>query len=108
MKPTRRVRSLAAFVSIIALACLLVMSWLPVAKSIKVHIVDVVPASLSNITVAVRTESGETKTFKASDWRLVMNLHMLEPVTIEADDQGNVKSLTGEWQTKLKEILKLK
>jgi hypothetical protein len=29
-------------------------------------------------------------------------------VTIEVDDQGNVKSITGEWQTKLKEILKLK
>ena len=108
MKSTRRVMSSVAIVAIIAFVCLLALPSLAVARTIKGHIVDVVPESLSNITVAVRTEGGETKTFKASDWRLVTNLHMLEPVTIEADDQGNVKSLTGEWQTKLKEILKLK
>jgi hypothetical protein len=108
MKSTRRVMSSTAIVAIIALMCLFIMPSLAVAKTIKGHIVDVVAENIGNITVTVRTDAGDTKTFKASDWRLTANLHFNEPVTIEVDDQGNVKSITGEWQTKLKEILKLK
>jgi len=100
--------SSAAIVSIIAFICLLALPSLAVTRTIKGHIVDVVAENIGNITVTVRTDAGDTKTFKASDWRLTANLHFNEPVTIEVDDQGNVKSITGEWQTKLKEILKLK
>ncbi len=108
MKSTRRVMSSAAIVAIIAFVFLLALPSLAVARTIKGHIVDVVAENIGNITVTVRTDAGDTKTFKASDWRLTANLHFNEPVTIEVDDQGNVKSITGEWQTKLKEILKLK
>jgi len=100
--------SSAAIVAIIAFVFLLALPSLAVARTIKGHIVDVVAENIGNITVTVRTDAGDTKTFKASDWRLTANLHFNEPVTIEVDDQGNVKSITGEWQTKLKEILKLK
>jgi len=99
--------SSAAIVAIIAFVFLLALPSLAVARTIKGHIVDVVAENIGNITVTVRTDAGDTKTFKASDWRLTANLHFNEPVTIEVDDQGNVKSITGEWQTKLKEILKL-
>ncbi len=108
MKSTRRVMSSAAIVAIIAFVFLLALPSLAVARTIKGHIVDVVAENIGNITVTIRTDAGDTKTFKASDWRLTANLHFNEPVTIEVDDQGNVKSITGEWQTKLKEILKLK
>jgi len=108
MKSRRRVRSSAAIVAIIAFVFLLALPSLAVARTIKGHIVDVVAENIGNITVTIRTDAGDTKTFKASDWRLTANLHFNEPVTIEVDDQGNVKSITGEWQTKLKEILKLK
>ena len=108
MKSTRRAMSSAAIVAIIAFVFLLALPSLAVARTIKGHIVDVVAENIGNITVTVRTDAGDTKTFKASDWRLTANLHFNEPVTIEVDDQGNVKSITGEWQTKLKEILKLK
>jgi len=108
MKSTRRVMSSAAIVAIIAFVFLLALPSLAVARTIKGHIVDVVAENIGNITVTVRTDAGDTKTFKASDWRLTANLHFNEPVTIEVDDQGNVKTITGEWQTKLKEILKLK
>src|SRR5437867_1752994 len=91
-----------------ALISLLLLPAPSIAKTIKGHIVDVVAENIGNITVTVRTDAGDTKTFKASDWRLTANLHFNEPVTIEVDDQGNVKSITGEWQTKLKEILKLR
>jgi len=100
--------SSAAIVAIIAFVFLLALPSLAVARTIKGHIVDVVAENIGNITVTVRTDAGDTKTFKASDWRLTANLHFNEPVTIEVDDQGNVKTITGEWQTKLKEILKLK
>src|SRR5713101_3160293 len=108
MKSTRRVMSSAAIVAIIAFVFLLALPSLAVARTSKGHIVDVVAENIGNITVTIRTDAGDTKTFKASDWRLTANLHFNEPVTIEVDDQGNVKSITGEWQTKLKEILKLK
>ncbi len=108
MKSTRRVMSSAAIVAIIAFVYLLALPSLAVARTIKGHIVDVVAENIGNITVTIRTDAGDTKTFKAPDWRLTANLHFNEPVTIEVDDQGNVKSITGEWQTKLKEILKLK
>ena len=108
MKSTRRVMSSAAIVAIIAFVSLLALPSLAVARTIKGHIVDVVAENIGNITVTIRTDAGDTKTFKASDWRLTANLHFNEPVTIEVDDQGNVKSITGEWQTKLREILKLK
>jgi len=100
--------SSAAIVAIIAFVSLLALPSLAVARTIKGHIVDVVAENIGNITVTIRTDAGDTKTFKASDWRLTANLHFNEPVTIEVDDQGNVKSITGEWQTKLREILKLK
>jgi hypothetical protein len=102
MKSIKHVMLSAALVGLLALPSL------AVARTIKGHIVDVVAENIGNITVTIRTDAGDTKTFKASDWRLTANLHFNEPVTIEVDDQGNVKSITGEWQTKLKEILKLK
>ena len=91
-----------------ALCSLVLLSDAAFARTVKGHIVDVVAENTSSITVTVRTEGGDTKTFKAPDWRLTANLHFNEPVTLEVDDQGTVKSITGEWQTKLKEILKLK
>jgi hypothetical protein len=99
---------LAACSGLMILGSLLALPAPGIAKTIKGHIVDVVAENIGNITVTIRTDAGETKTFKASDWRLTANLHFNEPVTIEADDQGNVKSITGEWQTLLKEMLKLK
>ncbi|HZC68950.1 MAG TPA: hypothetical protein VE201_10065 [Nitrospirales bacterium] len=108
MKRDRQFGLLMTCVGIMVAGSLLVVPAPSIAKTIKGHIVDVVAESISNITVTIRTESGETKTFKAPDWRLTANLEMNEPVTLEVDDQGTVKSITGEWQTKLKEILKLK
>jgi hypothetical protein len=108
MERNRRLSLVAAWVGIVVVGCLLLVPDPSIAKTIKGHIVDLVAENIGNITVTVRTETGETKTFKASDWRLTANLHFNEPVTIEVDEQGNVKSITGEWQTKLKEILKLK
>lgn len=108
MKRESRFSLLTACVGIMMFGGLLLVPTPSIAKTIKGHIVDLVAENISNITVTVRTEAGETKTFKAPDWRLTANLHFNEPVTIEVDDQGTVKSITGEWQTKLKEILKLK
>jgi hypothetical protein len=108
MKRDSRFSLLAACVGIMILGGLLLVPVPSIARTIKGHIVDVVAENIGNITVTIRTDAGDTKTFKASDWRLTANLHFNEPVTIEVDDQGNVKSITGEWQTKLKEILKLK
>jgi hypothetical protein len=108
MKRDSRFSLLAACVGIMVVGSLLLVPVPSIARTIKGHIVDVVAENIGNITVTVRTDAGDTKTFKASDWRLTANLHFNEPVTIEVDDQGNVKSITGEWQTKLKEILKLK
>src|SRR5256886_16915607 len=108
MKRESRVSLLAACSGLMILGGLLLTPAPSIAKTIKGHIVDVVAENIGNITVTVRTDSGDTKTFKAPDWRLTANLHFNEPVTIEVDEQGTVKSITGEWQTKLKEILKLK
>jgi len=108
MKRESRDSLLAACSGLMILGCLLLTPAPSIAKTIKGHIVDVVAENIGNITVTIRTDAGETKTFKAPDWRLTANLHFNEPVTIEVDDQGTVKSITGEWQTKLKEILKLK
>jgi hypothetical protein len=108
MKRESRFGLLAACSGIMILGGLLVVPAPSIAKTIKGHIVDVVAENIGNITVTIRTDAGETKTFKAPDWRLTANLHFNEPVTIEVDDQGNVKSITGEWQTLLKEMLKLK
>ena len=108
MTRNRRFSLLAACVGIVAVGSLLMVPDPSIAKTIKGHIVDVVAENIGNITVTIRTDSGDTKTFKAPDWRLTANLHFNEPVTIEVDEQGTVKSITGEWQTKLKEILKLK
>src|SRR2546425_8744088 len=69
MKSTSRVMSSAAIVAIIAFVCLLALPSLAVARTIKGHIVDVVAENIGNITVTVRTDAGDTKTFKASDWR---------------------------------------
>ncbi len=108
MKRAMQFRLLTAFWGITALCSLVLMSDAASAKTVKGHIVDLVAENIGNITVTVRTDTGDTKTFKAPDWRLTANLHFNEPVTIEVDEQGTVKSITGEWQTKLKEILKLK
>src|SRR2546427_7543760 len=108
MKRESRFSLLATFVGVIVFGGLLMVPAPSIAKTIKGHIVDVVAENIGNITVTIRADAGDTKTFKASDWRLTANLHFNEPVTVEVDDQGNVKSITGEWQTKLKEILKLK
>src|SRR6266849_4643918 len=100
MKRAMQFRLVTAFWGITALCSLVLTPDEASAKTIKGHIVDVVAENIGNITVTIRTDSGDTKTFKAPDWRLTANLHFNEPVT--------VKSITGEWQTKLKEILKLK
>jgi Tfp pilus assembly protein FimT len=107
MGPDKRMR-LVVVVAVVALGSMVVVPAPSIAKTIKGHIVDVVAENIGNITVTIRTDAGETKTFKAPDWRLTANLHFNEPVTIEVDDQGNVKSITGEWQKLLKEMLKLK
>ena len=108
MKSAGRFTLLAAVGCVTAFCSLALLADTAFARTVKGHIVDVVAENTSNITVTVRTEGGDTKTFKAPDWKLTANLHFNEPVTLEVDDQGTVKSLTGEWQTKLKEILKLK
>jgi hypothetical protein len=108
MKSAGRFTSLAAVGCVTALGSMALLSDTAFARTVKGHIVDVVAENIGNITVTIRTDAGETKTFKAPDWRMTANLHFNEPVTIEVDDQGNVKSITGEWQTKLKEMLKLK
>jgi hypothetical protein len=108
MRRKSRVGLLTACIGIMILGSVLLVPAPSIAKTIKGHIVDIVAENIGNITVTIRTDAGETKTFKAPDWRLTANLHFNEPVTIEVDDQGNVKSITGEWQTKLKEMLKLK
>ena len=108
MRSARRFTLFTVFSGIMALCSLVLMPDEASAKTIKGHIVDVVAENIGNITVTIRTDSGDTKTFKAPDWRLTANLHFNEPVTVEVDEQGTVKSITGEWQTKLKEILKLK
>jgi len=101
-------RLLTAFWGITALCSLVLMPDEASAKTIKGHIVDVVAENIGNITVTIRTDSGDTKTFKAPDWRLTANLHFNEPVTIEVDEQGTVKSITGEWQTLIREQSKIK
>src|SRR5881628_2569814 len=108
MRETKPVTLFFMALAITVITGLLVVPDPSIAKTIKGHIVDVVAENIGNITVTIRTDSGDTKTFKAPDWRLTANLHFNEPVTIEVDEQGTVKSITGEWQTKLKEILKLK
>ena len=108
MKFARRFTLLVSVGCGTALCSLVLLSDAAFARTVKGHIVDVVAENTSSITVTVRTEGGDTKTFKAPDWKLTANLHFNEPVTLEVDDQGTVKSITGEWQTKLKEILKLK
>src|SRR5438445_12115545 len=102
MKSTRRVMSSVVIVAIIAFVCLLALPSLAVARTIKGHIVDFVAENIGNMTVTVRIDAGETKTFKASDWRLTAHLHFNEPVTIEVDEEGNVKTITGEWQARVK------
>ena len=108
MRETTRVTLFLMILAITVIAGLLMVPAPSIAKTVKGHIVDLVAENIGNITVTVRTDAGDTKTFKAPDWRLTANLHFNEPVTIEVDEQGTVKSITGEWQTKLKEILKLK
>ena len=108
MRETTRVTLFLMILAITVIAGLLMVPAPSIAKTIKGHIVDLVAENIGNITVTVRTDTGDTKTFKAPDWRLTANLHFNEPVTVEVDEQGTVKSITGEWQTKLKEILKLK
>ena len=108
MKSAGRFTLLAVVGYVTALGSLVLLSDAALAKTVKGHIVDLVAENTANISVTVRTEGGDTKTFKAPDWRLTANLAMNEPVTLEVDEQGTVKSITGEWQTKLKEILKLK
>jgi hypothetical protein len=108
MRRESRVSLLTAGIGIMILGSVLLVPAPSIAKTIKGHIVDIVAENIGNITVTIRTDAGETKTFKAPDWRLTANLHFNEPVIIEVDDQGNVKSITGEWQTLLKEMLKLK
>ena len=108
MKRESRFGLLTACVGLMVVGSLLLVPAPGIAKTIKGHIVDLVAENTSNITVTVRTEGGETKTFKAPDWRMTANLVMNEPVTLEVDDQGTVKSITGEWQTILKQMLKLK
>ena len=108
MTRNSRFSLLAVWVGIMVVGSLLGMPAPGIAKTVKGHIVDLVAENIGNITVTIRTDTGDTKTFKAPDWRLTANLHFNEPVTIEVDEQGTVKSITGEWQTKLKEILRLK
>jgi len=108
MRETTRVTLFLMILAITVIAGLLMVPAPSIAKTVKGHIVDLVAENIGNITVTVRTDAGDTKTFKAPDWRLTANLHFNEPVTIEVDEQGTVKSITGEWQTKLKEILRLK
>src|SRR5712692_11737097 len=108
MRETKPVTLFFMALAITVITGLLVVPDPSIAKTIKGHVVDVVAESIGNITVTIKTDAGETKTFKAPDWRMTANLHFNEPVTIEVDEQGTVKSITGEWQTKLKEILKLK
>lgn len=107
MKSRRRVMSSAAIVAIIAFACLLLMPSPAVAKTIKGHIVDVVAENIGNITVTIKTDAGETKTFKVTDPRMTQNLHFGEPATIEVDDKGNVTNVAGEWQTLIREQSKI-
>lgn len=108
MKRESRVSLLAVCVGIMILGGLLLVPTPSIAKTIKGHIVDVVTESIGNITVTIRTDAGETKTFKVTDPRMTQNLHFGEPATIEADDKGNVTNVAGEWQTLIREQSKIK
>ena len=101
MKSIKHVMLSAALVGLLALPSL------AVARTIKGHIVDVVAESIGNITVTIKTDAGETKTFKVTDPRMTQNLHVGEPATIEVDDKGNVTNVAGEWQTKIREQSKI-
>lgn len=108
MKRESRFSLLSTFVGVIVFGGLLMVPAPSIAKTIKGHIVDVVTESVGNITVTIRTDAGETKTFKVTDPRMTQNLHFGEPATIEADDKGNVTNVAGEWQTLIREQSKIK
>src|SRR5712692_10643191 len=107
MKRESRFSLLATFVGIMVVGGLLMVPAPSIAKTIKGNIVDVVAESIANITVTIKTDAGETKTFKVTDPRMTQNLHFGEPATIEVDDKGNVTNVAGEWQTKIREQSKI-
>src|SRR2546422_5759369 len=103
MKRESRFSLLATFVGVIVFGGLLTLPSPSIARTIKGHIVDVVAENIGNITVTVRTDAGDTKTFKASDWRLTANLHFNEPVTIEVRSEEH----TSELQSRLHLVCRL-
>ena len=107
MRETRRVARFIMVLAITGLGSLLLVPAPSIAKTIKGHIVDVVAESIGNITVTIKTDAGETKTFKVTDPRMTQNLHFGEPAAIEVDDKGNVTNVAGEWQTKIREQSKI-
>ena len=107
MRETKPVTLFFMALAITVITGLLVVPDPSIAKTIKGHVVDVVAESIGNITVTIKTDAGETKTFKVTDPRMTQNLHFGEPATIEVDDKGNVTNVAGEWQTKIREQSKI-
>lgn len=107
MRRESRFSLLAACIGIMVVGSLLLVPVPSIAKTIKGHIVDVVAENIGNITVTIKTDAGETKTFKVTNPRMTQNLHFGEPATIEVDDKGNVTNVAGEWQTLIREQSKI-
>ena len=108
MKSTRQVVLLIMAVSIIVLGSLVLMPSITMAKTIKGKIVNVMTEekNIHNITVTVKTDTGEIKTFQVTDQDMTDGLHMDEPVTVEQDDKGKVTKIIGHWDAKARPMPK--
>src|SRR5437660_10879395 len=100
MRRARQSMVFTAFWGVTALCSLVLIPDAASAKTVKGHIVDLVAQHIGNITVTIRTDTGDTKTLQAPDWRLPANLHFNAPVTIELDEQATVQGIPGERQTR--------
>jgi hypothetical protein len=108
MKARRQSMLLIAAVSFIVLGSLALMPSMTIAKTIKGKLVDSVTdeKNIHNITVTVRTDAGELKTFSVTDPDMVDGLHMDEPVTVEQDEKGTVTKIIGGWDAKARPMPK--
>lgn len=108
MKARRHIVLLTAVVSFIAWGSLALMPSMVIAKTIKGKLMDSVTdeKNIHNITITVRTDAGEIKTFGVTDPDMVDGLHMDEPVTVEQDEKGTVTKIIGGWDAKARPIPK--
>ena len=98
------------FLGVTVLA-LLVLPTIGTAKEVKGNIVNVETAEgeLNNVTMIVKTETGENKKLQVKDQTMVASLHKDEAVTVDVDEQGEqVKKVNGEWKDKPVNELRIK